>query len=111
MTELERGTYPAMMRDPYADATTQPFWDAALEDRLVAPRCTRCGTWILPPQPFCFTCQGQEFAWTDLPGTGTVYTYTVVRPPLAPALAEVVPYVSAVVELDGTQGAGSRMLL
>jgi uncharacterized protein len=111
MTDLVRGTYPAMMHDPYADAITQPFWDAALEGHLVAPRCTRCGTFVLPPQPFCFGCQGQEFAWIDLPGTGTIYTFTVVRHPLSPLLADVVPYVSGVIELDGTQGAGARMLL
>jgi len=30
MSELKRGTYPAMMKDPHPDAVTQPFWDAAL---------------------------------------------------------------------------------
>lgn len=56
-------------------------------------------------------CQHQAVEWVELPGTGTIYTYTVVRHPLAPSLAEVVPYVTAVVELDGTTGAGSRMLV
>jgi uncharacterized OB-fold protein len=111
MTELTRGTYPSMMQDPYADGTTQSFWDAALEDRLVAPRCTNCGTFVLPPQPFCFECQGQGFEWVELPGTGTIYTFTVVRHPLSPQLSDVVPYVSGVIELDGTQGAGARLML
>jgi uncharacterized protein len=111
MTELRRGVYPAMMKDPFADATTQPFWDAALQDRLVAPRCTNCGTFVLTPQPFCFSCRSQAFEWIQLPGTGTIYTFTVVRHPLAPALADVVPYVSGIIELDGTQGAGARMML
>ena len=70
-----------------------------------------CGTLVLPPQPFCFTCRGQAFEWVELPGTGTIYTFTVVRHPLAPHLADVVPYVSGVIELDGTQGAGARLLL
>ena len=90
MTDLIKGTFPAMMKDPYADALTQPFWDAAAEGRLTAPRCTVCGTFVLPPQPFCFVCQSQAFEWVDLPGTGTIYTFTVVRHPLAPQLAEVV---------------------
>ena len=111
MTDLIQGTFPAMMKDPYADEATQPFWDAALEGRLTAPRCSNCGTYVLPPQPFCFECQDQAFEWVDLPGTGTIYTFTVVRHPLAPHLAEVVPYVSGVIELDGTQGAGARLLL
>ena len=111
MTELQRGVYPAMMRDPHADATTQPFWEGALEGRLVVPGCASCGTYILPPQPYCFTCQGTEFAWAELPGTGVIYTFTVVRHPLSSALSDVVPYVSGVIELDGTQGAGARMIL
>jgi uncharacterized OB-fold protein len=111
MTEPCQGVYPAPIDEPYSDETTQPFWDAALEERLVAPRCMSCGTFVLPPQPFCFNCQSQAFEWTELPGTGTIYTFTIVRHPLHPKLADVVPYVSGVVELDGTQGAGARMLV
>jgi hypothetical protein len=110
MPEVAQGVFPAVFKDPHADETTQPFWDAALEGRLLGSRCTKCGTFLLPPQPFCFVCQNATFEWTELPGTGTIYSFTVVRHPLAPHLAEVVPYVSGVIELDGTQGAGCRMI-
>ncbi len=110
MTEHQRGVYPAVLDDPWADDYTKPFWDAALEDRLVAPRCTTCGTFVLPPQPYCFNDQNTTFEWVELPGTGTLYSYTVVRHPLTPHLADVVPFVSGIVELDGTQGAGARMI-
>jgi uncharacterized OB-fold protein len=109
-TKITPGVYPVGIRDPYADASTQPFWTAALEDRLLASQCTTCGTFHLPPPPRCFVCQHATFEWVELPGTGTIYSYTVVRHPLAPALAEAVPYVSAVIDLDGTQGAGARMI-
>src|SRR6266498_318606 len=98
--------YPPLLTDPYADAHTQPFCDAALEGRLLVPRCTNCGTFRLPPGPFCFVCQHQQVDWVELPGTGTIYTFTIVRHPLRPQLVDVVPYVAAVIELDGTQGAG-----
>ena len=110
MAELKKGVFPPMLQDPFGDETTQPFWTAALEGRLVASRCTSCGTFLLPPAPFCFQCQGSAFAWTELPGTGTIYSYTVVRHPLHPRLEAIVPFVSAVIELDGTQGAGARMI-
>jgi hypothetical protein len=110
MPEARQGVFPSALKDPYADESTQPFWDAALEGRLVAPRCTNCGTFVLPPAPFCYECQHQAFEWVDLPGTGTIYSFTVVRHPLAPHLSEVVPYVSGVIDLDGTQGAGARMI-
>jgi uncharacterized OB-fold protein len=111
VTESKVGVYPSPMNDPYADEHTQPFWDAALEGRLTASKCTTCGTYIMPPQPRCFVDQNDTFEFVELPGTGTVYTFTIVRHPLAPHLVDVVPYVSAVIELDGTQGAGARMLL
>jgi len=110
MDQTDVGVYPSPLRDPYADEATQPFWDNALEGRLVGSRCETCGTVLLPPQPRCFKCQGERFSWVELPGTGRIYTFTVVRHPLAPHLAEVVPYVSGVIELDGTQGAGCRMI-
>ena len=92
MTEPQPGVYPVALTDPYADESTQPFWDAVLEGRLVVPQCVNCGTFILPPQPFCFVCEHQEFEWVELPGTGTIYSFTVVRHPLSPHLQEVVPY-------------------
>jgi uncharacterized protein len=110
MQEIIRGVFPTAMTDPYADEATQPFWDAALEGRLVVSKCTVCGTFILPPQPRCFNCRSTTFDNVELPGTGTIYTFTVVRHPLAPHLRDVVPYVSGVIDLDGTQGAGARLI-
>src|SRR5689334_10359780 len=111
MSELKRGVVPSSMTDPYADDRTQPFWDAALKGRLVCSSCRVCSTKIMPPQPRCFVCQSKDFAWQELPGTGEIYTYTVVRHPLRPGLEAVTPYVTAVINLDGTQGPGARMQL
>jgi uncharacterized OB-fold protein len=109
--EVERGVFPALLTETFADPTTQPFWDAAKEDRLVVPRCGACGTFRLPPAPLCYVCQSEQVDWVELTGVGTVYSYTVVRHALHPELADVVPYVSGIVELDGTQGVGSRLLV
>jgi uncharacterized protein len=109
MTELTRGTFPPMLRESFADERTEPFWKAAVEGKVTAPRCDRCGTFVLPPKPYCFACLGEAFTWIELPGTGTVYTFTIIRHPLNKALEAVVPYVSGVIDLDGTQGAGARL--
>jgi uncharacterized OB-fold protein len=58
------------------DAWTQPFWDAAAEERLILPHCAACGTYRWPPGPFCPECSAQELAWTEA-GPGRVYSYTV----------------------------------
>jgi hypothetical protein len=107
---LKQGVVPVALDDPHADEFTQPFWDAALRGKLAGATCKSCGTVQLQRPPYCFACQGAEFEWRDLPGTGTIYTYTVVRHPLRPQLQETVPYVGAVIELDGTQGAGARIM-
>lgn len=104
------GVYPIAIRDPHADATTQPFWSAALEGRLVAARCETCGETHLPAPPVCHVCRSDRFAWIELPGTGRIYTFTVVRHPLSPHLAEATPYVTAVIELDGAACPGARLL-
>lgn len=105
-----RGVFPTIMAETAADEHTRPFWEAARQDRLVVPRCKSCGTFRLPPNAICYQCQSEGVDWIELAGTGTVFSFTVIRHPLHPDLAHVVPYVSAIVELDGTQGEGARML-
>jgi uncharacterized OB-fold protein len=108
---VQRGVFPAQLKSTLADSITQPFWDGAEQDRLVVQQCAQCATFRLPPAPMCWKCQSRESGWVELPGTGTVYAFTVVRHPLHRNLADVVPYVSSVVELDGTQGEGARLLV
>jgi uncharacterized OB-fold protein len=108
---VRRGVFPSLQQQTLADARTQPFWDAAKQDRLVVPQCTFCRTFRLPPLPICYVCRSDGMMWTELPGTGTVYSHTTIHHPLHPDLVAVCPYVSAVVELDGTQGEGARMLV
>ena len=43
--------------------------------------------------------------WSELPGSGTVFTYTVVRQAFIPSLADRIPYVVIAVDLDGADGA------
>ncbi|HET6950062.1 MAG TPA: Zn-ribbon domain-containing OB-fold protein [Acidimicrobiales bacterium] len=110
MSDTAQGLYPPTLTQSFADERTQPFWDAAREGRLVGYRCDNCGTFHVPPKPYCFECLGTAFTWVDLPGTGTVYTFTVVRHPLHPGLKDVVPYVAGIIDVDGTQGAGARLM-
>jgi uncharacterized OB-fold protein len=97
---------PESISQLHPDPLTAPFWAAAREHRLAAARCANCGTVRpLPPGPFCWNCDGDGIEWVTLPGLGTVYTFTVVRTPMLPELEDVVPYVIAVIELDGAPGA------
>ena len=52
----------------------------------------------------CPHCRASEHRWQELSGQGTVYSYTVVHQAFLPALADRIPYVVAVLELDGADG-------
>lgn len=82
------------------DSWTQPFWDAANEHRLIVARCAQCGTYRMPPSPFCANCLSQDTEWVELSGRANLFTFTVVRHPVIPDLVDSVPYVIAVVSLS-----------
>ncbi len=85
---------------PVPDQDTQPFWDAAKEHRLLVPRCRECGFWIWQPKPVCPRCGTDGPEWTEVTGDGRVGSWTVLRPPVLPAFAELIPFVILLVELD-----------
>jgi hypothetical protein len=87
---------------PFADIDTAPYWEAAREHRLIAQRCGDCGTLLFPPKPRCPACLTSELTWTDLSGTGTVYSFCVMHMSLIPGYEP--PYVVAQIELDDQPG-------
>jgi len=58
---------------------TEPFWQAAKERRLVAPQCSDCGTFRLPPTPYCPSCQSTAVDWTELSGRAEIFSFAVVH--------------------------------
>ena len=80
------------------DDWTEPFWNAAKENRLVAPRCGECGTYRFPPTPFCPECQSQNTEWPELPDTAKVFSFSIVRG--LPGMTDLT-IVAAVVEFEG----------
>ena len=76
------------------DPSTEPFWRAAQQGQLVAPRCTACGAFRFPPTPFCPVCQRREVELVELTGA-KVFSFSIVRGPpdepervLVPAVVE-----------------------
>jgi uncharacterized protein len=81
-----------------ADPTTEPFWQACMEHRLVVQRCTSCGKHQFYPRPFCLSCEATAMEWVEAAGTGTIYSITTVRIPVVDELKP--PYFLALVDLD-----------
>src|SRR4051812_39240772 len=87
---------------PMPDLDTRPFWDACREGELRVQRCTACGRFRWPPQGFCPACYAWEHEWVPLSGRGTVTAFSIVHHSTAPAFQAELPYVVAVIALDGT---------
>ena len=94
--------FPDSMPKPLADAISLPWWKAAAEHRLVVQRCTSCDQTRHPPAPLCPECRSEDSDWTEVPGRGEVYSYTIVHRPIA--AGQELPYVIAVIALEDSGG-------
>lgn len=85
---------------PTPSALARPFWEHVRKHEIAIQYCEPCSRFIHPPLPFCPSCRRSDLEWRVVPGTGTVYSFTVVhRAPLR-VFRQRVPYVIALVTLD-----------
>jgi uncharacterized OB-fold protein len=91
---------------PSPDESTQPWWDATRDGRLLIKRCADCGRAHFYPRPFCPSCWSERVDWEAASGRATLYTYSVVYQNDLPPFPERVPYVAAIVDLEE----GPRMM-
>jgi uncharacterized OB-fold protein len=80
MTDTYAGPLPAL-----DDPLTAPHWAAAREQRLAGRRCAACGALRWQPASICPECLTTGGEWTDLAGTGTIWSYTVYHRAMNPA--------------------------
>ena len=89
---------------PKPDPSTQFFWDAVNDHKLMILRCQACQHYIHYPRPICNKCRSTDLKPEEVSGRGTVYSHTVVVQPFHPYWADKVPYILAVVELEEQPG-------
>ena len=77
---------------PQPNPETKEFWDAAAQGKLLLKKCLSCGELHYYPRAICPFCFSADTQWQEASGTGTIYSYSVMR--RAP-----VPYVIAYVTL------------
>ena len=94
-----------MSADPYPkplpdlkDPDWAPFWAGVREERLLAQRCSACGTLRFPPLPICDQCLEEASEWEEVSTTGTIWSYIVYHRAFHPGFEDEVPYVVAIVE-------------
>jgi uncharacterized OB-fold protein len=83
-----------------AEPDTAPFWAATKQHRLTYQMCASCGEIIFYPRRHCTGCLSTDLRWHDSAGSGTVYTYTVIRQHGLPYFRSRLPYVVAFIDLD-----------
>jgi len=79
--------------------TIESFYKFVSEEKLMAAKCSKCGTMLLPPRPMCTKCFSTDFEWVKLSGKGKLLSYTVIHisPPQFESMA---PYVVGIVNLE-----------
>ncbi|MCC7088500.1 MAG: OB-fold domain-containing protein [Chloroflexi bacterium] len=83
---------------PEADETSGPFFEGAMEGRLMLMRCSDCGTWRLPSRQHCDACLSPNFTWEQGSGRGTVRTFGIMHQRYHPGFQN--PYNVTIVELE-----------
>jgi hypothetical protein len=101
MSDKITQTGPLAPEDITADSpfTLPGFFDALADGRVLAARCTDCGTHLLPPRTACYDCGSRAVTIEEQSPTGDVVSYTAVHQPPSP-FADLAPVTVAVVELD-----------
>jgi hypothetical protein len=79
---------------PAVNAEVKPFFDAAAQGKLLLKKCAACGAHHHYPRALCPHCFSGRTEWVEARGTGTVYSYSVLRRGVP------VPYCIAYVTLD-----------
>ena len=82
------------------DPIDAEYWAAALRGDLVVQRCGDCAERRFPPRAMCPRCRSLRVTWEPLSGCGRIWSYAQPQPPLLPAFTALLPYVTAVVELE-----------
>ncbi len=83
------------------DSFSQPFWDAANEERLVIQNCRACDRLQHPPAEVCRECGASDpLEWKPVSGRGTIYNYGVVHDCPVRLLQENQPFNLAVIMLE-----------
>jgi hypothetical protein len=68
-------------------------------------RCPSCGAVFVPPKAKCIYCYKDPADWVELPGTGTLESYTVVRYEETMLHPRKAPFIYGLVRMDGADTA------
>ena len=102
--EVEEIVHAGKISVPYTwtvgSALSRFYCELRDNGKIWANKCPSCGKVFVPPKAKCIYCYVDPGEWMELPGTGTLETYTVVNyeePMLHPRKA---PFIYGVIKMD-----------
>ena len=78
----------------------RPFWEGALEGRLMIQRCKQCGAYQGPTAGLCIECLSESLEWVQASGKGTLHAYGIMHQRYHPGFYDEIPYNVGMVELE-----------
>ena len=93
---------------PSPDGLTAPYWQGTRIGVLRIQRCRACGSWQWGPEWICHACRSFDLDWTEVAGSGRIYSWERPCHPVHPALNGHGPYILVLVELP--EAGGVRMV-
>ena len=81
------------------------YWEKCKAHELWLRHCRACDQTYFYPRDICPGCFSRDTDWIQSSGRGTVHTFCIVHRGPNPAFAAKVPYVPAIIDLEG----GARM--
>lgn len=91
--------------EPAVTDTTDTFWDATRRGVYLVQWCQACTIPIAYPREACPSClHSDTLIWRASNGRGTVHASSVQHRPANHTMADRVPYVVALIDLDAGDG-------
>ena len=91
---------PNRPQPAFPEPDTKEFWEGVKKGELRYQTCNDCKEVVFYPRASCTKCGSANLKWNVSKGTGTVYTYSVVRQNRLPAFADLGAYAVAYIDLD-----------
>ena len=85
---------------PEETELTATYWSGARAGVVMLQRCLDCGRSWHPPAPTCPGGVDHRIEWFAASGRATLFSYTRVEHAVHPAVARVLPYLVALVDLE-----------
>ena len=96
-------TQPApSITPPLPQPESDFYWEKCKAHELWLRHCKACDNTYFYPRDICPGCFSRDTDWVQSSGRGTLHAFAIVHRGPVPAFRDRVPYVTALVDLEGS---------